>query len=163
LDDNRKIIIVLLAVMLVGAATVFSLYVLVGDRSAATTSGESSTNNGLPAGCSKPAGGFLVLASHLGWNDSELKGTGVTPGVVWPMMNVTEGSTVNITVCNIDVQAHSFNIAHYLVSPPNTIHPGQVLHFSFVATTPGTFQVYCEIPCSIHIYMLSGQLKVAPS
>jgi heme/copper-type cytochrome/quinol oxidase subunit 2 len=73
------------------------------------------------------------------------------------------GSTVNITVCNIDVQAHSFNIATYLAQPVNSIEPQQVYHFSFVATRAGTFQIFCEIPCSIHIYMLSGQLVVRSS
>ena len=76
-------------------------------------------------------------------------------------MTVTQGQTVNITVCNTDVQAHSFQIDHYEQGQANTMTPQQVLHFTFVANQAGTFQVYCEIQCSIHIYMQSGQLVVS--
>lgn len=159
--SNRRIVLVLLVVALIGAAATASLYVLTLEKGTQSTSGQ----NTYPPGCTKPAGpdGFLLIASHLGWNDSELEGAGVTPGVVWPKMTVTEGSTVDITVCNTDVQTHSFNMATYLDTPINTIAPQQVLHFSFVADQAGTFQVFCEVPCSIHIYMLSGQLIVTPS
>jgi heme/copper-type cytochrome/quinol oxidase subunit 2 len=155
LNSNRRITLVLVAVALIGAAVVASLYVV--------SIGSSTTSTGLPAGCTKAAGGFLMVASHLGWNESELHGAGITPGVTWPKMTITQGETVNITVCNTDVQAHSFEIAYYEQGQANTLHPQQVLHFQFVASRSGTFQVYCEIPCSIHIYMQSGQLVVTPS
>jgi len=153
---ERRVVIAVAVVSLVGLAATISLYSLAIEK----TSSSSSPGSGFPPGCSKPPGGFLIIASHLGWNDSELKGAGVTPGVVWPKITVNQGSAVNITVCNIDVQTHSFNIATYLSTPVNTVAPQQVRHFSFVANQPGTFQIYCEIPCSIHIYMLSGQLEV---
>lgn len=156
MNSNRRIVLVLAAVAIIGAAAVTSLYVLSIGRS-------TSTNDGLPPGCTEPAGGFLMVASHLGWNDSELHGAGITPGVTWPKMTVSQGQTVNITVCNTDVQAHSFEIAYYEQGQANTLHPQQVLHFQFVASRSGTFQVYCEIPCSIHIYMQSAQLVVTPS
>lgn len=162
MDQNKRIVVAIVIVALLGAAATASLYYLSSMRGVSTST-SSTSFNGYPAGCTKPAGGFLIIASHLGWNDSELHGAGVTAGVVWPIMNITQGSTVNITVCNTDIQAHSFNVEYYLSQPVNTIHPGQVLHFSFVATQAGTFQVYCEIPCSIHIYMISGQLRVLPS
>jgi len=155
LNLERRTLVVVAVVALVGLAATVSLYSLALEKNSSTTSG-----NGLPPGCSKPAGGFLIIASHLGWNDSELEGAGITAGVVWPKITVNQGSTVNITVCNADVQTHSFNIATYLTAPVNTIAPHQVLHFSFVANQAGTFQIYCEVPCSIHIYMLSGQLQV---
>jgi hypothetical protein len=150
------VVLVLLAVAIIGAGTVTSLYVLSLGRG-------SSTASTLPPGCTKPAGGFLLVASHLGWNDSVLMGAGVTPGVVWPKMTVTQGQTVTVTVCNTDVQAHSFQVAHYEQGAANTLVPGQVKTFQFVATDAGTFQVYCEIECSIHIYMQAGQLVVTPS
>lgn len=78
-------------------------------------------------------------------------------------MTVAQGQTVNITVCNTDVQAHSFEIQYYEQGSTNTVAPRQVIHFQFIANRTGTFQVYCEIPCSIHIYMQSGQLVVTPS
>lgn len=71
---------------------------------------------------------------------------------------------MNITVCNIDVQAHGFQIGHYYdVSTVGvvTIVPGQVLKVpAFVANETGSFQIYCDIFCSIHIYMQSGLLNV---
>lgn len=148
--------IVLLAVAIVSAGAVTSLYALSLGRA-----GSSSTT--LPSDCVKPAGGFLIVASHLGWNDSVLKGAGVTPGVVWPKMTVTQGQTVTITVCNTDVQAHSFQVEYYEQGTANTIGPGHAMTFSFVASKAGSFQVYCEIECSIHIYMQSGQLVVTPA
>ncbi len=75
-----------------------------------------------------------------------------------------EGQTINITVCNIDVQSHGFQITHYYDSSVTTVEPGQVLKVpTFVASQTGTFQIYCEIFCSIHIYMQSGQLIVSPA
>jgi plastocyanin len=156
LNSNQRIVLVLVVVAVIGAGAVASLYVLSLGRS-------TSTDNGLPPGCTEPTGGFLIVASHLGYNESELHGAGITPGVTWPKMTVTQGQTVNITVCNTDVQAHSFEIEYYEQGQANTLVPQQVLHFSFVASRAGTFQVYCEIPCSIHIYMQSGQLVVTPA
>ena len=152
----RRLIVVIIIVALVGVAATASLYALTLGKTS------SSSNNGYPPGCSRPPNGYLVIASNLGWNDSELKGAGVTAGVVWPKITVAQGSTVDITVCNIDVQTHSFNVATYLSSQPNYVAPQQVLRFSFVASHTGTFQIYCLVPCSIHIYMLSGEIVVTP-
>ncbi len=33
----------------------------------------------------------------------------------------------------------------------------------FLASQAANFQVYCEIECSVHIYMQSGELVVTPS
>ena len=167
-----------MTVAIIGAGIVTSLYVVSMGTSASiscssdsssisssssSSSSCSSSTTVLPPGCTEPAGGFLIVASHLGYNESELHGAGITPGVTWPKMTVTQGQTVNITVCNTDVQAHSFEIEYYEQGEANTLVPQQVLHFSFVASKAGTFQVYCEIPCSIHIYMQSGQLVVTPA
>ena len=76
-----------------------------------TSTGGHST--ALPAGCVKPAGGFLIVASDLGFNDSENyfgKGS-------WPIVNVTQGSTVNITVCDAGNYAHGFQISSYYRAP----------------------------------------------
>ena len=63
-------------------------------------------------------------------------------------------------VCNVDVQAHGFQIANYVDSSTNVVAPGQVYKVSFVANQPGSFLIYCAIPCSIHFFMQFGQLKV---
>jgi heme/copper-type cytochrome/quinol oxidase subunit 2 len=105
----------------------------------------------------KPSGGFLVIASKDGFNDSIEHGA---PVQSWPVITVKQGSTVNITVCNSDHQAHGFQVTHYFDSNIETVEPGQVVHVSFLANREGNFTIYCSIFCSIHIYMQSGELSV---
>ena len=114
----------------------------------------------LPTGCVKPSGGFLIIASGTGYNDSIGHGA---PENNWPIVNVTQGQNVTIVVCNIDIQAHGFQITHYYDSNEVTITPGQVIKVNFVANQVGKFDIYCEIFCSIHVYMQSGLLNVAPA
>lgn len=113
----------------------------------------------LPPGCVKPAGGFVVIASGLGYNDSIGHGAPAKP---WPIITVKNGTTVKIVVCNTDRQAHGFQITHYFDSSIETVGPGQVITVPVVADKTGTFQIYCSIFCTIHIYMQSGQLIVTP-
>jgi hypothetical protein len=147
LRANRRTLVVLIVVSAAVAAILSTTYV--------ADLGRSSSS--LPPGCNKPAGGFLIIASNAGFNDSEGHGA---PSQVWPIITVKQGSTVTVTVCDTDRQAHSFQIGHYLEGSQNTMVPGQVLQFSFVAAQAGTFQIYCEIFCTIHIYMQNGQLRV---
>lgn len=112
----------------------------------------------LPAGCVKPPGGYLIIANQNGFNDSIQHGA---PSNDWPIINVTQGSTVNITVCNSDVQAHGFQITHYFDSNIETVSPGKVIHVTFVADKAGDFTIYCSIFCSVHIYMQNGLLAVS--
>jgi hypothetical protein len=156
LEQTRKIVLALVVVAIVGSAGIAGLYALSLGRSTVTA------GSSLPKGCVKPANGFLIIASDggtygIGYNDSEGHGA---PSAAWPIITVPQNSTVTITVCNVDVQAHSFNIIHYLSGGANTIAPGQVLSFAFVASETGTFQIYCDIFCSIHIFMQSGELRV---
>jgi heme/copper-type cytochrome/quinol oxidase subunit 2 len=76
-------------------------------------------------------------------------------------MNVHQNQTVNITICNTDVQAHGFQISHYFENTIEVIAPGQSINVSFVADQTGAFRIYCEIPCSIHWAMQSGELLVS--
>jgi len=117
------------------------------------------SGNALPSGCVMPPGGFLVIASSLGYNQSVYHQTLSKP---WPVITVQKGATVNIVVCNTDRQAHGFQIAHYFESNIETLDPGQVLKVSFTADQTGTFQIYCSIFCTIHLYMQNGQLTVSP-
>jgi nitrous oxide reductase len=150
LNSNRKAIIVVLAVVLVGTGVTITFYMMSGGR---------STTVSPPADCVKPANGFLVIASEKGYNDSVDHGV---PEKNWPILNVTQGTTVNITVCNTDFQAHGFQVTYYYDSNIITVVPGQVLHVSFVATKAGQFRIYCNIFCSIHWAMQSGLLNVTP-
>jgi len=142
-----------LLVVLVGASATIGLYLV--------SKGGGGTSRSLPAGCVKPPDGFLIIASNLGFNDSITHGA---PTKSWPIITVKQGQTVNITVCNIDVQAHGFQIKHYYdvdTVGVVTVVPGQVLQIpAFVADQAGSFQIYCDIFCSIHIYMQSGLLNV---
>lgn len=110
-----------------------------------------------PSGCSKPTSGFLVIASNRGFNDSIDHGAPATP---WPVITVHQGQQVNIVVCNTDVQAHGFQITHYLESSIESVAPGQLIHVSFMADQQGNFDIYCSIFCSIHAFMQNGLLRV---
>ncbi len=147
---NTRIILVIAVVVIAGVAATSLFYVLSLNKGAAPS--------GLPPGCTKPPGGFLIVASNLGYNDSELHyGDGS-----WPVLNVTQGSTVNITVCDTANYAHGFQISNYYQGSLVTISPGEVLHIpAFVADKPGNFLIYCSIPCPIHIYMQYGELSVS--
>jgi hypothetical protein len=107
--------------------------------------------------CSKPSDGFLVIASDRGYNDSVDHGA---PQNHWPVINVQVGQTVNIVVCNVDNQAHGFQIARYLNSTTITVVAGQSQTFSFVANQAGTFQIYNGIFDTTGLYEQSGELIV---
>jgi len=143
-------VVVILVVAVLGGAATTVLFL--------ASRGGGSTTSTLPAGCVRPSGGFLVIASKDGFNDSIDHGV---PAKSWPMINVTQGQTVNITVCNTDFQAHGFQVTHYYDSNIVTVVPGQVIHVSFVANQAGEFRIYCNIFCSIHWAMQSGLLTVA--
>jgi len=155
MNSSRLAVIAVVVVVALGGAATASFYLL--GKSNHDGSASSAT---LPAGCVKPAGGFLVVASDEGFNDSVDHGV---PAKSWPILNVTEGQTVNITVCNTDFQSHGLEISHYYDSSIHTIVPGQVIHVSFVASEAGSFRIYCAIFCTIHWAMQSGLLSVAPT
>jgi FtsP/CotA-like multicopper oxidase with cupredoxin domain len=118
-------------------------------------------------GCPSPqyivgASNFQIVASVDGFNGSALApySSNGTQRVPWPVIQVTKGSEVSITVCNVDKQAHGFQIAHYYDSSIFTVAPGQSIRVTFVADQAGTFRVYCSILCSIHWAMQDGELEV---
>jgi FtsP/CotA-like multicopper oxidase with cupredoxin domain len=116
----------------------------------------------LPAGCVRPAGGYLIVASQYGYNDSVLNGAG--PSKAWPVISVTQGQTVSITVCNADsLESHGFQVGTYYDKSVVSIAPGQVVSVSFVASKAGDFPIYCAIFCAIHLFMEYGQLRVTSS
>jgi hypothetical protein len=150
LNSNKRIVVVLLVVVLLGVGATTTLYLL--------SIGATPGSRPLPPGCVKPADGYLIVASSTGYNDSIGHGA---PEKNWPIITVKQGQNVTIVVCDVDVQAHGFQIAHYWAPPPVvTIVPGQVYTVNFIASQVGSFQIYCDIFCSIHVYMQSGQLNV---
>ena len=155
---QRWVLLVAVAIaLLAGAALVVYVPSLPKGTSSTGTSGGFPPYTNLPPGCVKPAGGFLVIANQNGFNDSIQHGA---PQNQWPIISVRQGSMVNITVCNADVQAHGFQISHYFDSNIETVGPGRVIHVSFVADKVGDFEIYCSIFCSIHIFMQNGLFQV---
>lgn len=131
---------------------------LSGSQAAVAT---PTTTSGLPQGCSKPPGGYLIVMNSYGYNDSALKGAG--PSESWPVISVQQNTTVNITVCNADkIEAHGFQISNYYDQKIVALIPGEITHVSFIATKVGSFRIYCAIFCAIHPFMVNGELIVTP-
>ncbi len=151
MNSNRRVILAVLVVVLLGGGATVALYLL--------SEGGTQGTRPLPQGCAKPAGGFLIIASNTGYNDSIAHGA---PTKSWPVITARQGQNVTIVVCNIDVQAHGFQVTHYLDKSTQTLVPGQVARVSFIADQAGSFVIYCSIFCSIHVYMQSGLLTVTP-
>lgn len=127
--------------------------------SAAYLSGSSSDNiqSRLPAGCARPAEGFLLIASSLGYNDSVNHGA---PVKSWPVLDVPKGSEVTITVCNTYLQPVGFQVMHYLENPTQVIAPGHIITVNFVADQTGSFLIYCSVFSAIHLYLQGGEVNV---
>ncbi|HZW85709.1 MAG TPA: cupredoxin domain-containing protein [Nitrososphaerales archaeon] len=100
---------------------------------------------------------FTIIASVKGYNDSIDHGV---PQSLWPVIQVSNGTMVQITVYNQDTQAHGFQITHYYDSSIETVSPGQKITVTFIANQKGTFKIYCSIFCTIHAFMQSGELVV---
>ena len=80
----------------------------------------------------------------------------------WPVMNVSFGQNVVIHVWNNDTsQAHGFTISHYFDSGL-TLAPGNCFDVRFAANQRGSFNMFCQIFCTIHLSMQNGRLNVNP-
>ena len=65
-----------------------------------------------------------------------------------------------IRVKNDDpVEPHGFTVTHYFDSGV-TLRPGETYTLTFLADQKGTFRVYCNIFCTVHVYMQNGRLTV---
>jgi FtsP/CotA-like multicopper oxidase with cupredoxin domain len=108
--------------------------------------------------CGRPPGYFLIIADLSGFNNSIAHGAPANP---WPVIRVHQGDAVRIIVCNKDTtQPHGFAIDTYFPRGV-TIMVGQAYSIVFTATVPGTFVMYCNIFCTVHIFMVS-RLIVEP-
>src|SRR5271157_4383239 len=115
-----------LAVVLVTALVGAGLFVSGGGLRLLNT--PSATSYKLPHGCAKPPDGFLFVTTSEGWNDSLEHGV-----PLYPIVSVLEGQNVTIVVCNVDNQAHGFQIDHYYDSSIVSEDPGQVITVNFIA------------------------------
>lgn len=146
---RRRLLVVAAAVALVLLGS--ALYVSIAGANA-------NAQAPLPPGCVKPAGGYLIVATSDGYNDSIGHGA---PMKSWPVLDVAAGSNVTITVCNAYEQPVGFQISHYLQNRTESIVPGGVMTVSFVADRTGTFLIYCAIFCPIHLFLQGGEVRVA--
>ncbi len=109
--------------------------------------------------CDRPPGFFLIIADLSGFNDSISHGAPANP---WPVIRVQQGDVVRILVCNKDTtQPHGFAISTYFPIGV-AIAPGEAYRIVFTATVPGTFVMYCNIFCTVHVFMVS-RLIVQPN
>jgi nitrite reductase (NO-forming) len=71
---------------------------------------------------------------------------GIVPG---PMIHARVGDRIDVTLTNKASMGHSIDF-HAALAPPNvayqTIQPGQTLHFSWIASSPGAFLYHCGTP-----------------
>jgi len=144
-----------------GSLVAFIAVALVASTAFISSSGgllNGAALSSLPVGCVRPTGGFLIVGSSLGYNDSIVHGAPVKP---WPILDVSNGSEVAITVCNTYAQALGFQVAHYLDDKVEAIGPGQAITVNFVADETGTFLIYCSVLSPIHVYLQGGEVNVA--
>ncbi len=155
----RKLVIVGIAVLLA-----ISLVVLMAAGPALNRIGNSPRFPGVAptvtvtkSTCDRPPGFILIIADLSGYNNSIGHGAPAQP---WPVVRVAKGQVLHFLVCNLDqTQPHGFAITYYF-DAGLPIMPGQAYRISFTATEAGTFTIYCNIFCTIHIYM-RGQLIVS--
>jgi heme/copper-type cytochrome/quinol oxidase subunit 2 len=111
-----------------------------------------------PSGSANAAVFTVVMADegfNVGYNGSKYHPN------PWPVMNVSLGQNVLVHVVNNDSQAHGFTITHYFDSGL-TLSPGGCFDVKFAANQLGNFNVFCQIFCTIHIFMQNGRLNVNP-
>jgi FtsP/CotA-like multicopper oxidase with cupredoxin domain len=107
--------------------------------------------------CDRPAGFVLIIADLSGFNNSISHGAPMNP---WPVIRVERGQVVRLLVCNQDTtQPHGFAIANYL-EPGVVMAPGDAYRIVFTATLEGTFRIYCDVFCTVHVFMV-GRLIVS--
>lgn len=106
--------------------------------------------------CKAPEGYIAIIADHSGFNGSVAHGSPKNP---WPVITAHKGETVRLLICNVDrVEAHGFAIDGYFDGGV-TLRPGQTYSITFTADKAGSFTIFCNVFCTIHIYM-KGMLVV---
>jgi len=111
----------------------------------------------LKSTCNQPPGFILIIADLSGFNNSVGHGAPLHP---WPLVHVHKGEMVHFIVCNHDqTQPHGFAIQYYLDAGV-AMAPNDAYQIVFQATEIGTFDIYCNIFCTIHVFM-RGQLIVS--
>ena len=99
---------------------------------------------------------FTIIMTSQGFNGSKSHVTDP-----WPVMNVKRCQRVTFHLENQDtvLQSHGFAITNYLDSGVEVRH-GQTDDVTINANRSGSFLVYCNILCTIHLNMQNGRLNV---
>jgi FtsP/CotA-like multicopper oxidase with cupredoxin domain len=155
--SRRKLVAVVLLVGLVLAVAAFVTGIVVVPPPQSSNVVTPAVVTKTP--CDRPPGFFLIIADLSGFNDSISHGAPTNP---WPVIRVQQGEVVRILVCNKDtMQPHGFAISTYFPAGV-PIAPGEGYKIVFTATVPGTFVIYCNIFCTVHVFMVS-RLIVQPN
>ena len=154
--SRRKLLVVALLAAIIGLVIVFATGIVVLPSSQSSGSVTSAVVE--KSSCEHPPGTFLIIADISGFNDSVSHGAPLHP---WPVIRVQQDQTVRIVVCNKDLtQPHGFAISTYFPTGV-AIAPGEAYTITFTATVPGNFVMYCNIFCTVHVFMVA-QLIVQP-
>ena len=150
----RKLLAVGIGIALIMALVVLAtgIVILPPSRPASTPPAVTVSK----ATCDRQPGFILIIADLSGFNDSISHGAPANP---WPVMQVHRGDTVRLLVCNKDAtQPHGFAIGSYL-EPGVVMAPGDAYSIVFTASLAGSFRIYCDVFCTVHVFMV-GRLIV---
>ncbi|MBB6099901.1 FtsP/CotA-like multicopper oxidase with cupredoxin domain [Deinobacterium chartae] len=97
---------------------------------------------------------------------------GQAPSVPGPLLRVTEGDLVRITLKNTHNEPHTLHLhgittlAQEMDGVPHTSHmvlPGESFTYAFVAGKPGTHAYHCHVQTNVHLNMgMYGMLVIEP-
>jgi heme/copper-type cytochrome/quinol oxidase subunit 2 len=154
-DRLTAISIICLIIMIITLIAVMGVQLLPFQTNTPSSQLEGEANVS-PTACVRSSGYILIIADLRGFNGSISHGAPASP---WPIIRVDAGKIVKLIVCNLDTtQPHGFAIDHYLPAGV-PIRSGEAYKISFVADDSGDFVIYCNIFCTIHVFM-RGELIV---
>jgi heme/copper-type cytochrome/quinol oxidase subunit 2 len=152
---SKKMIVVSVVILLVVSLIVIAIGGIFNLTSQASNAPPSIVIT--KSTCDRPPGFILIIADLSGFNDSIGHGAPLHP---WPVIRIQRGQMVRFVVCNHDTtQPHGFAIRYYL-DAGIAMAPGDAYQIVFPATETGTFDIFCNIFCTIHVFM-RGQLIVS--
>lgn len=147
---RRILALIFLGLAIVGFVSASYAFDLFGSRNTNCWARPSSTPN---------TAIFTIAMAHEGMNVGFNGSAYHSPP--WPVMNVTLGQNVLIHVINNDsAEPHGFQISHYFTGIGGGLAPGKCLDVKFTANVGGSFLVFCDISCTIHLTMQQGRLNV---
>ena len=112
-----------------------------------------------PSKCEKTGADYLIVADMQGFNDSvdHLRNH---PNDPWPVIRAHKGDRISVIVCNLDdYSSHGFAIEHYF-DQGIALMPHESYRITLTVQDTGSFRIYCNILCPVHVYMQNGELSV---